>query len=297
MPRRPYASSGFTLIEMSIVLVIVGLLIGGVLSGQYLIKQAEVQNMIVSMTKYRSAYLQFKNQYGGPPGDIIDATEYWGTDNATTACASVITTFVAGDRVPKTVTCNGNGNGALTIVADSTISNVAQRTNDVQETWRAWQQLANAGLVDGSFTGVVGADNSAATTRDTVPGQNAPATKRNGGGYSMYWLPTVAAANTATYGDYYYGTYGIVLLLGGTVSGDLTKGGLLTPAEAWRIDTAMDDGIPGTGQVFTLGSLTNCVTDTTPASAGVSRPTTSLYATANTGTVCNFALKLDAQAQ
>ena len=63
---------GFTLIEMSIVLVIIGLIIGGVLLGRDLISAAAVRAQIAQIEKYNAAVNTFKGKYGYLPGDIPD---------------------------------------------------------------------------------------------------------------------------------------------------------------------------------------------------------------------------------
>ncbi len=63
--------SGFTLIELSIVLVIIGLIIGGVLVGKDLIKAAEIRSTIGQYEKYKTAVNTFKLKYSGLPGDLL----------------------------------------------------------------------------------------------------------------------------------------------------------------------------------------------------------------------------------
>src|ERR1700756_2788750 len=66
------AKSGFTLIEMSIVLVIIGLIIGGILTGQDLINAAAIRAQISQIEKYNTAVNTFYGKYGYLPGDIPD---------------------------------------------------------------------------------------------------------------------------------------------------------------------------------------------------------------------------------
>lgn len=61
---------GFTLIEMSIVLVIIGLIIGGILTGQDLINAASIRAQTSQIEKYQTAVHTFQNKYGYLPGDI-----------------------------------------------------------------------------------------------------------------------------------------------------------------------------------------------------------------------------------
>jgi prepilin-type N-terminal cleavage/methylation domain-containing protein len=62
-------NSGFTLIELSIVLVIIGLVIGGVLVGRDLIDTAANRAAIAQIEQYRAATQAFRVKYGGLPGD------------------------------------------------------------------------------------------------------------------------------------------------------------------------------------------------------------------------------------
>jgi prepilin-type N-terminal cleavage/methylation domain-containing protein len=62
--------SGFTLVELSIALVIIGLIVGGVLVGQDLIRSAEVRATISQIEKYNTAVNTFYGKYGYLPGDV-----------------------------------------------------------------------------------------------------------------------------------------------------------------------------------------------------------------------------------
>ena len=70
------AKLGFTLIELSIVLVIIGLLVGGILVGRDLIKAAEVRGTVSQMEKYTTAVNTFRSKYNGIPGDILNASNF-----------------------------------------------------------------------------------------------------------------------------------------------------------------------------------------------------------------------------
>ena len=96
---------GFSLLEISIVLAVVGMLSGGVLAGQSLIKAAELRTVMTELREYQTAINIFKEKYFALPGDMSNATEFWGKLNST--CTTHAGTANA-DGV-----CNGNGNGTI----------------------------------------------------------------------------------------------------------------------------------------------------------------------------------------
>ena len=79
-------NSGFTLIEMAIVLVIIGLLLGGVLKGQALIDSSKVTSMIKQMDQLKVAIYTFQDRYHAMPGDMSNASTVVG--NGALDCAS-----------------------------------------------------------------------------------------------------------------------------------------------------------------------------------------------------------------
>lgn len=93
---------GFTLVELSIVLVIIGLLVGGVLTGRDLIKQAENRSAISLINRIVSAYRIFQSKYNCIVGDCPNATSIFGTYSTYGSC----TTMTNGNG-------NGNGNGVI----------------------------------------------------------------------------------------------------------------------------------------------------------------------------------------
>jgi prepilin-type N-terminal cleavage/methylation domain-containing protein len=77
---------GFTLIELSIVLVIIGLIVGGILVGQDLIKAAELRAAIAQIEKYETSVNAFRTKYNGIPGDLPNAGNFnFTTTGITTA--------------------------------------------------------------------------------------------------------------------------------------------------------------------------------------------------------------------
>jgi prepilin-type N-terminal cleavage/methylation domain-containing protein len=66
--------SGFTLVEIAIVLVIIGLILGGVLQGQVLIDNAKYKNLVKQIESYRAAVHTFQDTYRGMPGDLLNVS-------------------------------------------------------------------------------------------------------------------------------------------------------------------------------------------------------------------------------
>ena len=75
------SKSGFTLVEIAIVMVIIGLLIGGVLKGQAMIQNAKVKRVSKQADEIRAAVMGFYDKYGMYPGDENIAAIPPGTDN------------------------------------------------------------------------------------------------------------------------------------------------------------------------------------------------------------------------
>lgn len=240
---------GFTLVELAIVLVIVGLLAGGILVGQSLVKSAEIRSFITQINKYSTATITFRDQYQSLPGDLGNAAQIWGaadgSTGSTAACATALGT--------GTQTCNGDSSGKLNNVTSS------------KEKMRFWQHLSLAGLIDGKFSGVDGPLGS----DDVIAGVNVPVAEYGGP------IAVISAWSTGTITSstwWFPGEYGTAtLLLGGDTNGGNWNGDspILFPEDAWNIDTKMDDGKPGTGKVSTMlaSRRSNCATSDDTATA------------------------------
>ena len=116
---------GFTLIEIAIVLVIIGLLLGGVLKGQELIQNARVRNIISQQEGVRAAYFGFQDRYRGVAGDYPSALAIQNIPGMSgQGCAPA--------------SCGGDSNGVINTVTR-------------QEPLLAWMQLSLAGFITGSY--------------------------------------------------------------------------------------------------------------------------------------------------
>ena len=118
MPRRQH---GFTLVEIAIVLVMIGLLLGGILKGRELINGARVRNLADMNAGIQAAYYGFVDRYRQVPGDMTAA-----------AAASII-----GDAA---ITAGGNANGRIDAA-------------DWREASALWVHLTRAGFLQGSYDG------------------------------------------------------------------------------------------------------------------------------------------------
>ncbi len=77
--------SGFTLIELAIVLVIIGLLLGGVLKGQELINSAKVKNMVQDFKNVQVYIYGYQDKFKAIPGDDHHSDTHVNGTNAATA--------------------------------------------------------------------------------------------------------------------------------------------------------------------------------------------------------------------
>lgn len=75
------SQAGFTLVEIAIVLIIIGLLIGGIIKGQAMIKNAKVKRLVGDFDGMRAAILTYQDKFGMLPGDESDANTPIGDTN------------------------------------------------------------------------------------------------------------------------------------------------------------------------------------------------------------------------
>lgn len=224
--RRPKSEYAFSLVELSIVLVVLGLLVGGVLAGQSLIRAAQLRSVSNDFSRYQAATNTFRDKYFALPGDMTNATAFWGMS---TACSGA----------SATGTCNGNGNGNV--------------DDNPTEIYRFWQQLALAGLIEGSYTN---AASSIAIAGTNVPKSrlgtayySLPYDGSGGGNWYRFGTPATNPNYLAEAGQHFIslGVAGIDL----SGSSPQGTGGVLKVEESWNIDTKLDDGLPRSGKVMT----------------------------------------------
>ncbi|MBF0368688.1 MAG: prepilin-type N-terminal cleavage/methylation domain-containing protein [Magnetococcales bacterium] len=143
--NRSKQEAGFTLIEIAIVVVIIGLLLGGVLKGQEMIKNARVHNLIDQGSAVKAAILGFQDRFMALPGDFSQAT-----DNIDGTVADT------GDNPTPSSSDDGDGNGR--VGGDPMLAGDSTSDDREAELALVWKHLASSGFVTGSY--VSAADDS-----------------------------------------------------------------------------------------------------------------------------------------
>lgn len=209
------SQSGFTLVELSIVLVIIGLIISSVLVGQDLVRASELRATVTQYEDYNKAVNTFRLRHDNQfPGDIANAVAYG---------------YAAGT--------DGDGNGVLTDTLNPTdLTLPAVRDANAGEYVGFWSHLGTtspagnegAGLIAGGYDGNPVAANAAV---DNLPEATA----------GEFWgVFSVSGRN-------YY-------ILGASDGAGYTTVGTLNPIDALDIDTKIDDNNPSRGVVQARGA-------------------------------------------
>ncbi len=210
---------GFTLVELAIVLVIVGLLISGILKGRELLQSAQLNSTVAAAKSYTSAMITFNDLQRGLPGDLTSPTTR--IPNCWNECLR-----------------SGDGNGRI----GNWVEVIMPRTlAGAPENVAAWAQMNAMNLTTGTKSDV-----SAIEFGDSDP--SVPV----GGGFlitylgtSPFPLPYISA--TAPRDGHY------LALVSDPASGIQVTSTTMTPTIAQRLDKKLDDGKPNTGGVVAIG--------------------------------------------
>ncbi len=253
---------GFTLVELSVVLVIIGLLIGGVIQAQSMIQEAQNTSTIAQVEAYNGAVAQFRSVYAGYPGDI-DGTRIphcddtcKPEDDATINDGFVGTTWGAWIWKFRTPGFNGDGN----------------------ENVLFWLHLYKAGLITDVNDQIM-----SDTRMQFRFGITHPAAAVGGGFIVKH--PAGREQQIDAPGNV-RGIQGLVIGLakypypttGSTGGLDQRRAGdnVLTPERAFLIDKKIDDGLPASGKVQGYGTQRSCFVQNNGGMMGREAPVASI---------------------
>jgi prepilin-type N-terminal cleavage/methylation domain-containing protein len=235
------AKRGFTLIELSIVLVIIGLIAGGVLVGQDLINAAAIRAQISQIEKYNTAVNTFRGKYGYLPGDIPDpyASQYGFYGRGQYPGEG------DGDGLIEGVFADGPGNGTYN---DGSYQGIG-------ETPMFWVDLTKASLIDGGFSLASSTQPPSIdpVTLSSSPNLNAyfPQAKLGAGNYIYVWGDTTRIDEMNGFNNFNFFGISAISVLGGAGYPIFTSPGL-SVQQAYAIDQKMDDGLPQSGKVIAM---------------------------------------------
>ena len=229
---------GFSLIELSVILIIIGMITGGILSGQHLIRNAELKRVLNEFGQYSEAATLFRERYRSLPGDMHDATSLWGSFSLGGGCPS-------GSGV-GTETCNGNGDGVL----------FGNGADQAIERYLFWQHLANAGFIDEEYTGKSGTGGGL----HSMPGVNVPVSSIGEGLWFADQANNIGGAASMS-GIYFFELDYKNFFLIGELDGDCCRPRrpVASTNETWSIDNKLDDGLATSGAMIAVG-VQNCTT-------------------------------------
>lgn len=225
--------SGFTLIELSIVLVVIGLVVAGVVSGSSIIRAAKVNAQIAQFKKFEVAYNGFRLAYDAIPGDMSNASSYW------------------------SAATNGNGNRQIEDLEGYNCAGACGQANNGGEKITFFHHLYLAGLVPEVYTGT--GYGSIQNIGNAVP--------------PVFFKPSdfYLIAASRYYSSVSFGqdivnpnapTVGVYLFAGGNDSGTLP----FNPPDLAAIDRKMDDGYPTSGRLWGIWESACSTSSTTPTS-------------------------------
>ena len=213
-------NDGFTLIEVSIVLVIIALIVGGILVGEDLIVSAKIRSEATQLQKFRTAVNSFRNKYDAVPGDILPADA---------ARFGLGYTAILGS--------DSNGNGII----DYPLSNFIFWTEHLN----FFSQLSKAKMIDGSYTVNPWGLESV--------GQNFPELKINS---SLGILPMEDPVNFLSG---HWMILGVPSFNFSSTVGWMNQSVKFsyTPIQAQNLDKKLDDGIPSSGTIVAVRVISN----------------------------------------
>jgi prepilin-type N-terminal cleavage/methylation domain-containing protein len=243
---------GFTLIEMSMVLVIIGLIVGGMMVGQNLIRAANVRGAISELDKIKVAVTAFRTKYDCLPGDCGNITTFFPQD---ASCPSPT------GKINATTTCNGNGNGTIDGLENTFFFQHLSLAGMIDEQMALPDSTGIPHFVSGDISGIHYYQSSYASHYYSSENGNVsvPGPFKNAG-YSVvdllgssWWLGFLAGAGGKMPANFAFNAY----QLGGDGNNTQNYVPVMSTADAYAIDTKIDDGMPGTGNVQVYKDIGN----------------------------------------
>lgn len=201
--------SGFTLIEIAIVLVIIGLLLGGVLKGQEMINSARVKNLATDFKNIPVFIYGYQDKFKALPGDDANATSHLGATICVAPCQN-----------------SASSNG---VIGGASATDTWTSTTVTDETQQFWIHARLAGLAPGPTSGPVGTDYRPTNSADGRIGIQSNI-QAGPGAFTTIIQNAAGGASLMT------GTY---IICSTNILGKFVK----------QLDTTMDDGNTDTGSM------------------------------------------------
>ena len=235
LSRFPRVQRGFTLIEIAIVLVVIGLLIGGVLTARSMIDSAKISKQIQQLQQFDIATQNFKSNFMKLPGEMASReSQYkksavWGVDGMTDA---------VGNNRYDTGCCVNNPGGDFRLGYSEAIFAFIDlhRVRMISENFTANPGTAQDGSGHGSVNGYGTGSYLPASklTYGSRPGGIIPISNARG---DVFWFVAMSPASGVSSTAYlYYNGPGII------------------PVDALALDSKLDDGVPSTGGVVAVAN-------------------------------------------
>ncbi len=250
------ANKGFTLLEIGVVLVIVGLVAGGILVARDLIRSSYMHSQITQIEKYKSAVGTFEEKFGALPGDMNN---------------TIATQFNFAPR--GTQPGQGDGNGVISGFSAAPLTWGAIQSG---EPTAFWVDISQVGLIESNFNTALptGLNTGLCTiTNSTTPnlGNYFPSAKLGQGNYVVVWSGGYVncggacggpGCNTNSDGINYFAVVAMpslscwanVMYVGWT-GGSISAQGAISVSQAYQIDKKVDDGLPQSGAVMAMGPI------------------------------------------
>lgn len=214
MPTASASRLAFTLIELSIVLVIIGLLVGGVLSGRELIHTAQVRKQVSQLEQYNTAVNTFANKYNCYPGDCASAAAF-GLGAA------------------------GDGNGSMNNWDPPNLGASGPASAELQN---FWVHLGNSELIAARYS--AGATPGTHSPKLVLPGRTAGGIWQSDAYVVTQSVAVGSSANKRNAHAW--------LLISHTNNSVFSPNSVYSHSDAFMLDSKIDEGLPMTGVVIAM---------------------------------------------